>query len=93
MKCTRDPENCAETVYESGSRTIVSDSGNAAGARRGSGDAGEEMRKKLWPNNTIVEFDHSINAAIKRLREALNDFPDDPRFVETLARRGYRSRL
>ncbi len=50
----------------------------------------EEIRKKLWPNNTIVEFDHSINAAIKILRKALNDSADDPRFVETLARRGYR---
>ena len=50
----------------------------------------EEIRKRLWPNNTIVEFDHSINAAIKILRKALNDSADDPRFVETLARRGYR---
>src|ERR1043166_4964483 len=50
----------------------------------------EEIRQKLWPNNTIVEFDHSINAAIRRLRDALNDSADDPRFVETLARRGYR---
>src|SRR5947207_15845446 len=50
----------------------------------------EEIRQRLWPNNTIVEFDHSINAAIKRLREALNDSAEDPRFVETLARRGYR---
>src|SRR5437870_4996220 len=50
----------------------------------------EEIRQKLWPNNTIVEFDHSINAAIRRLREALNDSAEHPRFVETLARRGYR---
>src|SRR5207302_3060317 len=50
----------------------------------------EEIPQRLWPNNTIVEFDHSINAAIKRLREALNDSADDPQFVETLARRGYR---
>jgi DNA-binding winged helix-turn-helix (wHTH) protein len=53
----------------------------------------EEIRQRLWPNNTIVEFDHSINAAIKRLREALNDSADDPRFVETLARRGYRFKV
>src|SRR6266700_4920503 len=53
----------------------------------------EEIRRKLWPNDTIVEFDHSINAAIRRLREALNDSADDPRFVETLARRGYRFKL
>src|SRR5712692_1399674 len=48
----------------------------------------EELQKKLWPNDTVVEFDHSINAAIKRLREALGDSADNPRFVETLARRG-----
>ena len=50
----------------------------------------EEIRKKLWPNNTIVEFDHSINAAIKRLRLALGDSADEPHYVETVARRGYR---
>jgi DNA-binding winged helix-turn-helix (wHTH) protein len=50
----------------------------------------EEIRQRLWPNDTIVEFDQSINAAVKRLRQALNDSADDPRFVETLARRGYR---
>src|SRR5438094_476820 len=53
----------------------------------------EEIRRKLWPNDTIVEFDHSINAAIRRLREALNDSADDPQFIETLARRGYRFKL
>jgi Tol biopolymer transport system component/DNA-binding winged helix-turn-helix (wHTH) protein len=50
----------------------------------------EEIRKKLWPNDTIVEFDPSINAAIKKLREALSDSADEPRYVETVARRGYR---
>jgi TolB-like protein len=50
----------------------------------------EEIRKKLWPNNTVVEFDHSINAAVKRLRDALQDSAEKPRYVETLARRGYR---
>ena len=50
----------------------------------------EEIRKKLWPNDTVVEFDHSINTAMKRLRQALGDSPDDPQFIETLARRGYR---
>ena len=52
--------------------------------------AREEIRHKLWPNDTIVEFDHSINAAIKRLRDALLDTADEPRYVETVARRGYR---
>ena len=50
----------------------------------------EEIRKKLWPNDTVVEFDHSINAAIKRLRQALGDPADNPQYIETLARRGYR---
>jgi len=50
----------------------------------------EELQKKLWPNDTIVEFDHSINAAIKRLRDALGDTAEEPKYVETVARRGYR---
>jgi len=50
----------------------------------------EEIRRKLWPNDTIVEFDHSINAAIKNLRRALGDSAEEPRYIETLARRGYR---
>ena len=49
-----------------------------------------EIQKKLWPNDTIVEFDHSINAAMKRLRQALGDSADNPQYIETLARRGYR---
>jgi serine/threonine protein kinase len=50
----------------------------------------EEMRRTLWPNDTIVEFDQSINAAIKKLRLALEDSAEDPHYVETVARRGYR---
>jgi DNA-binding winged helix-turn-helix (wHTH) protein/tRNA A-37 threonylcarbamoyl transferase component Bud32/tetratricopeptide (TPR) repeat protein len=50
----------------------------------------EEIRRQLWPNDTVVDFDHSINAAIKTLRRALGDSADDPRYIETLARRGYR---
>ena len=50
----------------------------------------EEIREKLWPNDTVVEFDHSINAAIKNLRRALGDSADNPKYIETLARRGYR---
>ncbi|HEU5153155.1 MAG TPA: protein kinase, partial [Gemmatimonadales bacterium] len=50
----------------------------------------EEIRKKLWPNDTIVEFDHSINVAIGTLRRTLGDSADSPRYIETLARRGYR---
>ena len=51
-----------------------------------------EIQKKLWPNDTVVEFENSINAAIKRLRLALGDSADQPRYIETLARRGYRWR-
>ena len=50
----------------------------------------EELRQKLWPAETFVDFDHGLNNAIKRLREALGDSADSPRFIETLARRGYR---
>jgi Tol biopolymer transport system component/DNA-binding winged helix-turn-helix (wHTH) protein len=50
----------------------------------------EELRRRLWPADTFVDFDHSLNAAIKRLRDALHDSADNPLFVETLARRGYR---
>jgi serine/threonine-protein kinase len=52
--------------------------------------AREEIRSKLWPGNTVVEFDQSINAAVRRLRNALSDSAEEPRYVETLARRGYR---
>jgi DNA-binding winged helix-turn-helix (wHTH) protein/Tol biopolymer transport system component len=50
----------------------------------------EELRKRLWPGDTFVDFDHSLNAAIRRLRDALGDSAENPRFVETVARRGYR---
>src|ERR1700736_1724155 len=50
----------------------------------------EELQSKLWPADTFVDFDHSLNAAIRRLRDALGDSADGPRFVETVARRGYR---
>jgi Tol biopolymer transport system component/DNA-binding winged helix-turn-helix (wHTH) protein len=50
----------------------------------------EELRQKLWPSDTFVDFDHGLNKAINKIREALGDSADNPRFVETLARRGYR---
>src|ERR1700732_4861179 len=50
----------------------------------------EEIKSRLRPNDTVVDFDHSINATIKTLRRALGDSADDPRYIETLARRGYR---
>jgi cholera toxin transcriptional activator len=50
----------------------------------------EELRNKLWPSDTFVDFDHSLNTAVNKLREVLGDSASNPRFVETLARRGYR---
>jgi len=50
----------------------------------------EELQNRLWPADTFVDFDHSLNAAIRRLRDALGDAAESPRFVETVARRGYR---
>jgi TolB-like protein/Flp pilus assembly protein TadD len=50
----------------------------------------EELARHLWPKGTFVDFEHSLNAAVKRLRAALGDDADNPKFVETLPRRGYR---
>jgi cholera toxin transcriptional activator len=50
----------------------------------------EQLRLKLWPADTFVDFDHSLNTAINKIREALGDEAPNPRFVETVARRGYR---
>jgi TolB-like protein/DNA-binding winged helix-turn-helix (wHTH) protein/Tfp pilus assembly protein PilF len=50
----------------------------------------DELQKRLWPGDMFVDFDHSLNAAMKRLRAALGDSADAPLYVETLARRGYR---
>ena len=50
----------------------------------------DEISRRLWPGDTFVDFDHGLNSAINRIREALGDSASNPRFVETLARRGYR---
>jgi cholera toxin transcriptional activator len=50
----------------------------------------EELRQKLWPADTFVDFDHSLNTAINKIRDALGDSAASPKYVETLARRGYR---
>src|SRR6201993_2262569 len=50
----------------------------------------EELRNQNWPADTFVDFDNSLNTAINKLREALGDSADNPRFIETLPRRGYR---
>jgi TolB-like protein/DNA-binding winged helix-turn-helix (wHTH) protein/Flp pilus assembly protein TadD len=57
--------------------------------RRGELVTREEVRRKLWPN-TVVDFDHGLNKAISKIRDALGDSAEKPRFVETVARRGYR---
>jgi DNA-binding winged helix-turn-helix (wHTH) protein/Tol biopolymer transport system component len=50
----------------------------------------EEMRARLWPADTFVDFDHGLNSAMRRLRDALGDFAENPTYIETLERRGYR---
>ena len=50
----------------------------------------EELRSKLWPSDTFVDFDHGLNKAINKLREALGDSAEAPRFIETVPKRGYR---
>ena len=50
----------------------------------------DELRSRLWPDGTFVDFEHGLNAAVKRLRAALGDNAERPRFIETLHRRGYR---
>ena len=50
----------------------------------------EDIRQKLWPADTFVDFDHSLNTAVNKIRETLGDSAGSPRFVETVARRGYR---
>src|SRR3954471_6162592 len=50
----------------------------------------QEIHQKLWPADTFVDYDHGLNNAVNRLREALGDIAETPRFIETLPRRGYR---
>jgi DNA-binding winged helix-turn-helix (wHTH) protein/Tol biopolymer transport system component len=50
----------------------------------------EELRRRVWPQDTFVDFDHALNTAVKKIRAALNDDADSPRYIETVPRRGYR---
>ena len=50
----------------------------------------EHLRQRLWPDGTFVDFEHGLNAVVHRLREALGDSADVPRFIQTVPRRGYR---
>src|ERR1700735_4329056 len=58
--------------------------------RRGEIVTREEVRQRLWPENTFVEFDNSLGVAIRKVRDSLNDDAEAPRYVETVPRRGYR---
>src|SRR5271170_4086482 len=58
--------------------------------RKGEVATREEIRKNLWPNDTAVDFNHSINVAIGTLRRTLRDSAEEPKYIETVARRGYR---
>ncbi len=58
--------------------------------RTGEAVSREEIRRKLWSENTFVDFDNAISSAVRKLREALNDSSETPRFIETVARHGYR---
>lgn len=59
-------------------------------ARPGDVVTREELRLQLWPSDTYVDYDHSLNTAVNKLREALSDSADNPRFIQTIPRRGYR---
>jgi DNA-binding winged helix-turn-helix (wHTH) protein len=50
----------------------------------------EELRQRLWPADTFVDYDHSLNTAVNKLRDALSDSADNSRFIQTIPRRGYR---
>src|SRR5215472_2409759 len=50
----------------------------------------DEMRSRLWPSDTFVDFNHGLNAAVNKLRDSLSDSAEHPRYIETLPRRGYR---
>src|SRR6476659_5739149 len=63
---------------------------NALLERPGEMVSREDLRRRLWPDGTFVDFEHGLNSAVSRLREALNDSANTPRFVETIPRRGYR---
>ena len=82
--------NCASMASGSSFRASPSMSSALLLEQPGEVVSREELQKRLWQADTFVDFEHSLNAAIKRLRAALGDSADSPRFIETLARRGYR---
>jgi hypothetical protein len=82
--------SCEKTVTRSACRSSPSRSSCSLLGRPGEVVTRDEMRQVLWPGDTFVDFEVGLNSAIKRLRDALNDSADQPRFVQTLPRRGYR---
>src|SRR5258707_5827857 len=87
-------ELCPVGVYEANGRVLLREQPfrvlRMLVERAGKIVTREEIRQTLWPNDTIVDFDHSINTTIKTLRRALGDSAENPQYIETLARRGYR---
>src|SRR5262249_28602799 len=85
---------CAEELYKSGRKIKLQIQPFRALAllleRPGEVVRREEFERRLWPGDTFVDFDHSLNTAIRKLRRALGDDKKKPRFVETLPKRGYR---
>jgi DNA-binding winged helix-turn-helix (wHTH) protein len=84
----------ARELRKSGRRLRVQDQPFAVLAvlldQPGSVISREDLRARLWPADTFVDFDHSLNTAVNKLREALGDSASNPRFIETVTRRGYR---
>src|SRR5262245_4961391 len=88
-----DPRS-GELVSSSGRRQTLPEQPlallNALLARTGELVPREELQRELWSGDTFVDFERGLNTAVKRLREALHDSADEPRFIETIPRRGYR---
>ena len=86
-------ENSGE-LWKDGARQVVAEQPfallRALLARPGDLVGRDELRQRLWPAETFVDFEHGLNAAVKKLRDALGDSADSPRFIETIPRRGYR---
>lgn len=74
IRLQEQPFLILQTLLETGGQVVTS----------------EELQKKIWPQDTFVDFDHGLHAAVNRLRQALGDSAENPRYVETVARRGYR---
>ncbi len=84
------PASCARTACASVCRSSRCTILDALLAEPGEPVTREALRQRLWPDDTFVDFDNGLNRAINRLRAALGDEADNPRFIETLERRGYR---